>query len=84
MTLKVELEPHRERWRKMRRRSSRQRRGRVRVVVVVRNLVVSVVAEGDASVLEIRGVRRVQGGEDVARRHCLFHVEFSIFASRQV
>ena len=52
----------------MRRRRSRQRRGRVRVVVVVvRNLAVSVVAEGGAGVLEIRGVRRVRGGEGVAR-----------------
>ena len=42
----------------------------------------SVVAEGGAGVLEIRGVRRVGGGEGVARRHCLFHVELSIFASR--
>ena len=42
----------------------------------------SVVAEGGAGVLEIRGVRRVRGGEGVARRHCLFHVELSIFASR--
>lgn len=67
----------------MRRRSNRQRRGRVGVVVVVvRNLAVSVVAEGGAGVLEIRGVRRVGGGEGVARRHCLFHVELSIFASR--
>lgn len=37
------------------------------VVVVVRNLAVSVVAEGGAGVLEIRGVRRVRGGEGVAR-----------------
>ena len=70
----------------MSRRSSRQRRemqGRVRVVVVVvRNLAVSVVTEGGAGVLEIRGVRRVRGGEGVARRNCLFHVELSIFASR--
>lgn len=67
----------------MRRRSNRQRRGRVGVVVVVvRNLAVSVVAEGGAGVLEIRGVRRVGGGEGVARRHCLFHEELSIFASR--
>ena len=57
--------------------------GRVRVVVVVvRNLAVSVVTEGGVGVLEIRGVRRVRGGEGVARRNCLFHVELSIFASR--
>ena len=56
----------------------------MRVVVVVRNLAVSVVAEGGVGVLEIRGVRRVQGGEGVAHRHCLFHVEFSIFASRHM
>jgi len=66
----------------MRRRSSRQRRGRVRVVVVVRNLAVSVVAEGGAGILKIRGIRRVRGGEGVACRHCLFHVELLIFASR--
>ena len=52
------------------------------VVVVVRNLAVSVVTEGGVGVLEIRGVRRVRGGEGVARRNCLFHVELSIFASR--
>lgn len=48
----------------------------------MRNLAVSVVAEGGAGVLEIRGVRRVRGGESVAIRHCLFHVQLSIFASR--
>ena len=70
----------------MSRRSSRQRRemqGRMRVVVVVvRNLAVSVVTEGGAGVLEIHGVRRVHGGEGIACRNCLFHVELSIFASR--
>ena len=68
----------------MSRRSSRQRRemqGQVRVVVV-RNLAVSIVTKGGVGVLEIRGVRRVHGGEGVARRNCLFHVELSIFASR--
>ena len=70
----------------MSRRSSRQRRemqGQVRVVVVVvRNLAVSIVTKGGVGVLKIRGVRRVRGGEGVAHRNCLFHVELSIFASR--
>ena len=48
----------------------------------MRNLAVRVVDEGGVGVLEIRGVRRVPDGEGVARRHCLFYVEFSIFASR--
>nr|POF10782.1 hypothetical protein CFP56_03452 [Quercus suber] len=57
-------------------------RGRVRVVMVVRNLAISVVAKGGANVLEIRGVRSVRGGEGVAHMHYLFHVELLIFASR--
>ena len=50
-------------------RSRRQRRGRVRVVVGVRNLAISVVAEGGASVLEIRGIRRVRDGKGIVCRH---------------
>ena len=54
----------------------------MRVVVVVRNLTVSVVVEGGVGVLDIRGIRRVHGGEGIACRRCLFHVELSIFALR--
>ena len=54
----------------------------MRVVVAVRNLVVSIVAEGGIRVLEIRGVRRVHGGKGIALKHCLFHVKLLIFASR--
>ena len=54
----------------------------MRVVVVVRNLTVSIVAKGGIGVLKIRGVRRVRSGKGVALKHCLFHVKLLIFASR--